>query len=109
MAFDALLVRVGLLYFLVIPIASLWFTFAVAFAAVWATVPGDWLRFWGQIPPWGRGLLLYAPLAALLNLARLLLRASSGMTTLIAARPAPPGDAVDEPPSSCQDPPDRGP
>jgi hypothetical protein len=93
---DALLVRVGLLYLLVIPIAALWFTFAVALGVGWATVPGDWLRFWRQIPSWGRVLLLYGPLAALLNLARLLLRASSGLVSLISARPAAPGDAVDE-------------
>jgi hypothetical protein len=100
LALDALLVRIGLLYLLVIPIAALWFTFAVALAAGWATVPGDWLRFWRQIPPWGRVLLLYGPLAALLNLARLLLRASAGLTGLVAASPTSPGDAADGPPCS---------
>jgi hypothetical protein len=100
LALDALLVRVGLLYLLVIPIATLWFTFVVALAAGWATVPGDWLRFWRQIPSFGRVLLLYAPLAALLNLVRLLLRASVGLFRLISAESAAPGDVVDEPPCS---------
>jgi hypothetical protein len=96
LALDALVVRVGLLYLLVIPIAALWFTFVVALAAGWATVPGDWLRFWRQIPPWGRVVLLYGPLVALLNLARLLLRAASGLSSLRSALPASPGAAADE-------------
>ena len=95
---DAFIVRVGLLYLLVIPIAALWFTFSVALLVGWATVPGDWLRFWRQIPSWGRILLLYGPLAALLNLARLLLRASAGMAHLNSAATASPGETADVPP-----------
>jgi hypothetical protein len=100
LALDALLVRVGLLYLLVIPIAAVWFTFVVGLLAGWATVPGDWLRFWRQIPVWGRAVLLYAPLAALLNLARLLLRVSGGLMRPDVSRPAAQGGAPDEPEAS---------
>lgn len=90
LALDALLARVSLLYLLVIPIVSLWVTFGVALLVGWATVPADWLRFWRQIPYWGRLLLTYAPLAALLNLARLLLHAASALSAL------PPGSVTAE-------------
>lgn len=79
LALDALSARVAVLYLMVIPVLSLWVTFLAARIVGWATVPGDWLRFWGQIPAWGRLLLLYGPLLALLNLARVLVRASSGL------------------------------
>ncbi len=92
LALDALLARIALLYFLVIPLLALWVTFAAALLAGWATVPGDWLRLWRQVPPWGRLLLTYAPVVALMNLARLLLRATSGLSALpCAVTVEPPG------------------
>jgi len=93
LALDTLGVRVGVLYLLVIPVLSLWVTFVAALAIGWAADPGDWLRFWRQIPTWGRTLLLYGPLLALLNLARLLLRASGRVCRLLVSGPALPGDA----------------
>lgn len=92
LAVDALLARIALLYFLVIPLLALWVTFVAALLAGWATLPGDWLRLWRQVPPWGRVLLTYAPVLALMNLARLLLRATTSLSALPCSAPVePPG------------------
>lgn len=104
---DALVVRVGLLYLLVIPMISLWVTFGVALLAGWATVPGDWLRFWRQIPDWGRFLLTYAPLLALLNLARLLLRTASALSAMPPGGTGPQGEPSHDSQEAVANPPDR--
>ena len=107
MVLDALVVRIGILYLLVIPLAALWLTLIVALLLGWAASPGDWLRFWRQIPAWGRLPLLYGPLLALLNLARLLLRASVRLCSLPTPPAVPQGDALDDLDPRPQDPPDR--
>jgi hypothetical protein len=109
LALDALSARVGVLYLLVIPVLSPWVTFAAALCVGWAAAPSDWLRFWHQLPTWGRILLYYGPLLAVLNLARLLLRASAGLYRLALSAAASQGAKTDEPTGPTQDPPDRRP
>lgn len=96
LALDTLGVRIGLLYLLVIPVLSLWVTFVAALVIGWASAPGDWLRFWRQVPMWGRVLLLYGPLLALGNLSRLLLRTSGCIHRLLVSGPSSPGEAKHE-------------
>ncbi len=83
LALDALAARVGVFYLLVVPALALWVTFLAALLKGWASAPGDWLRLWRQMPGWGRALLVYGPMGALLNLARLMLRASGCMQRLL--------------------------
>jgi len=73
---ETLMARILLLYLLLIPIVALCITFVLSFFVGLTALPSDWLRSWRLIPTWGRALLCYCPLAAVLNLARLLFRSS---------------------------------
>lgn len=79
---EALVARVLLLYLLLIPILALSITFALSSLSGMTPLPSDWLRSWRIIPSWGRGLLSYCPLVAVLNLVRVLFRASTDLVVV---------------------------
>lgn len=102
LAREALIARIVLLYLLLIPAAAMLVTFGLALLTGSAHVPDDWLRFWRVVPGWGQAVVTYGPMLAVLNLARLLLRASP---VLMGAGPIPTADWKEEGRNANQGPP----